>query len=272
MRHPLYFAIGLGALCATYVPASAQGQPPAPAHDVAALAKETQNPVGTLISVPLQFNFNTGGDLEDRTFLNLNIQPVMPFRASDQWNVIARVIVPVDSFPGPADSRYSGVGDIQAQLFITPSKPGRIIWGAGPMFSFPTATSSAFETGTWAAGPALVLVKSTGAFVLGSLVSQVWPLSDAGGEPETHLFTVQPFVNYNAGGGWALSFAPIMTANWNASDGNEWTVPLGLGVTKTTVFNHRPINVGVNYFYNVKRPEGTAGQQLRLVLSLLFPR
>ena len=108
--------------------------------------------------------------------------------------------------------------------------------------------------------------------MLGSLVSQVWPLSDAGGAPETNLFTVQPFVNYNAGGGWAVSFAPIMTANWNASDGNEWTVPLGLGVTKTTVFNHRPVNVGVNYFYNVERPDGAAGQQLRFVLSLLFPR
>ena len=272
MRHLVYLAVATTAVYAVPEPASAQGQPPAPTHDVTALAKETQNPVGTLISVPLQFNFNTGGDLEDRTFLNLNLQPVMPFRASAQWNAIARVIVPVDSFPGSADTRYSGVGDIQAQLFITPSKPGRIIWGAGPMFSFPTATSSAFESGTWAAGPAVVLVKSTGAFVLGSLVSQVWPLSDAGGAPETNLFTVHPFVNYNAGGGWAVSFAPIMTANWNASDGNEWTVPLGLGVTKTTVFNHRPVNVGVNYFYNVERPDGAAGQQLRFVLSLLFPR
>ena len=272
MRQLLYFVFGLSAVCIIQLRVRAQGQPPASTHDVAALAKETQNPVGTLISVPLQFNFNTGGDLEERTFLNFNLQPVMPFRASENWNVIARMIVPVDNFPGPGDTRYSGVGDIQAQLFITPSRPGRIVWGAGPMFSFPTATSSAFETGTWAAGPALVLVKSTGAFVLGGLVSQAWPLADAGGEPETNLFTLQPFVNYNAGGGWALSFAPIMTANWDASDGNQWTVPLGLGVSKTTVFNHRPINVGVTYSYNVKRPDGAAGQQLRLVLSLLFPR
>ena len=55
------------------------GQAQQPAHDVNALAKETQNPVGSLISVPFQFNFNTGGDLEDRTFFNLNFQPVIPF-------------------------------------------------------------------------------------------------------------------------------------------------------------------------------------------------
>ena len=29
-----------------------------------------------------------------------------------------------------------------------------------------------------------------------------------------------------------------------------------LGITKTTVFNGRPMNVGLQYFDNVKRPEG----------------
>jgi hypothetical protein len=37
-----------------------------------------------------------------------------------------------------------------------------------------------------------------------------------------------------------------MTANWDAEDGNEWTVPLGMGLTRTMVFNRRPMNLGVN--------------------------
>jgi hypothetical protein len=45
---------------------------------VTALAKQSQNPVGDLVSVPLQFNFNTAGDLEDAKLFNLNIQPVIP--------------------------------------------------------------------------------------------------------------------------------------------------------------------------------------------------
>ena len=53
-----------------------------PTHDVNALAKQTQNPVSNLTSVPFQFNFNAGGDLEERTFFNLNIQPVIPFKAA----------------------------------------------------------------------------------------------------------------------------------------------------------------------------------------------
>ena len=115
-------------------------------------------------------------------------------------------------------------------------------------------------------------MKTTGPFVLGGLVTQLWPLSDAGDAPETDLLTLQPFVNYNFGHGWALSFAPIITANWDASSGNEWTVPIGTGLTRTTVFNRRPINIGVTYYYNVERPDGSAAQQLRFVVTLLYPR
>ena len=70
-----------------------------PAHDVNALAKQTQNPVGDLVSVPLQFNFNTGGDLEERTLFNLNLQPVIPFSVTSSWKLILRTIVPINSFP-----------------------------------------------------------------------------------------------------------------------------------------------------------------------------
>jgi hypothetical protein len=222
--------------------------------------------------VPLQFNFNTGGDLNQRTFLNFNFQPVIPFRLTNDWNVIARTIVPIDSFPTGVDTRASGVGDIQLQLFLTAAKPKGIIWGVGPVVSLPTSTVTPAETGTWGLGPTAVVLRTTGPWVIGALLSQIWPMADTGGNPKTDLFTLQPFVNYNFDHGWALSFSPIITANWNASSGNEWTVPLGLGITKTTVFNRRPMNIGLQYYYNVTRPDGAAGQQLRFVIALLYPR
>jgi len=42
-------------------------------------------------------------------------------------------------------------------------------------------------------------------------------------------------------------------------------------VTRTTVFNRRPMNIGFQYYYNVERPDGSAGQQLRFVMALLYP-
>jgi hypothetical protein len=146
-----------------------------------------------------------------------------------------------------------------------------LIYGVGPVFSFPTATAVPLRSGTWAAGLGFVALTMKGPWVIGGLINQYWPLSDTGDEPKTSLLVLQPAVNYNFGGGWAMSFSPAITANWDASAGNQWTVPLGLGITKTTVFNGRPMNVGMQYFGNVERPAGSAGYQLRFSISLLYP-
>ena len=107
--------------------------------------------------------------------------------------------------------------------------------------------------------------------MIGALANQLWTFADAGGEPEVNQLLFQPFINYNFGVGWALSTAPIVTANWNAPSGQQWTVPLGLGISKTTAFNGRPMSLGVQYYYNVKRPDSAAATQLRFSVSLLYP-
>ena len=64
------------------------------------LAKQTQNPVASLISVPLQGNWDFGLGDRDAVGTLLNIQPVMPFGISKSTNVILRVIMPLTSQPG----------------------------------------------------------------------------------------------------------------------------------------------------------------------------
>ena len=248
-------------------PAAAQ----APEPSATDLAKQTQNPVASLTSLPFQFNFNGGGDLKDQTLFNTNFQPVIPFKINAQWNGIARTIVPINSVPTGPTTRASGIGDIQEQFFLSPAHPGKIIWGVGPMFSFPTATVAPMQTGTWALGPGAVLLTDRGPWVIGGLFQQFWPISDVNGDPKTDLFVMQPFVNYNFGEGWALALAPLITANWNAASGQQWTVPLGAGISKVTVLGTRPMNVSLQYYYNVKRPDGSAGFQLRFAVSLLYP-
>ena len=115
----------------TVIAAPVFAQQPEPLPDATELAKKTQNPVGDLIAVPFQFNFNTGGDLGDETLFNLNFQPVIPFKLTDNWSMIARTIVPLYSIPSANGISYSGVGDIQEQLFVTPAHPGKLIWGVG---------------------------------------------------------------------------------------------------------------------------------------------
>ena len=55
------------------------------------LAKKLANPVSSLISVPMQFNYDRGySSPEQGHKLVLNLQPVVPFRLNEEWNLISR--------------------------------------------------------------------------------------------------------------------------------------------------------------------------------------
>jgi len=59
------------------------------------LAKQTQNPLSDLISIPFQSNFDFNVGPNDRTRYILNIQPVIPFKLTDKLNLITRTILPI---------------------------------------------------------------------------------------------------------------------------------------------------------------------------------
>ncbi len=272
--HPLTaMSVSLLVLLCAGAAAQTEAEKTSPQHDdPTALSKATQNPVADLISVPFQLNFNTGGGLEDRTFFLLNFQPVIPIGLSSKWNLIARTIVPLLDAPGPEDTRLRGMGDIQEQIFFAPAKSGGLIWGVGPVLSLPTATADTVRTGSWAAGPSGVLLMMTGPWVIGGLANQLWTFADEGGDPRINQLTFQYFINYNFSEGWALTTAPLLTANWKAARGERWTVPVGIGISKTATFHRQPLSLAVQYYHNVVRPEDSAANQLRFVFSLLFPR
>ena len=59
---------------------------PAAATNSDALRKAAQNPIASLISVPVQNNNNFGVGPDGRVQDILNIQPVIPLRVSKHWN------------------------------------------------------------------------------------------------------------------------------------------------------------------------------------------
>ena len=78
------------------------------------LAKETQNPLADLISIPLQNNIDFNVGPNDRTRYILNIQPVIPFKLSENWNLITRTILPVIYQPNVLSNSggNTGLGDL----------------------------------------------------------------------------------------------------------------------------------------------------------------
>ena len=97
-------------------------------------------------------------------------------------------------------------------------------------------------------------------------------MTDANGPPRTNLFLWQYFVNYNFGKGWALSTAPSITANWDATRNKRWTVPVGGGISRTLVFNRQPMTLGFQYYYNPIRPDNANSTTLRFNVALIFPQ
>ena len=67
----------------------------ASADDAAELAKKLQNPIASLISVPIKLDWDTDIGTADADRSTYTIQPVIPFSLNEKVNVISRTIVKV---------------------------------------------------------------------------------------------------------------------------------------------------------------------------------
>jgi hypothetical protein len=239
-----------------------------------ALAQAAQNPVGDLISVPLQNNTNFGFGPYDRTQNVLNIQPVIPISLGSDWNLITRTIFPVITQPDffSENGSTTGLGDVNLTAFLSPSKPGKLIWGVGPAIILPTATDQSLGSGKWSAGPSVVALTIQGPWVAGLLISQVWSFAGQSDRADVNFFLAQYFVNYNMDHGWYLVSAPIITSNWEASSGNQWIVPFGAGAGKIFRIGKQPINMNMQAFYNAVKPDFGPDWQFRFQLQFMFPK
>lgn len=246
----------------------------AQAQDETELAKKTQNPVADLISVPLQSNFNFGAGSKDKMIYLLNVQPVIPFHLTENWNLITRVIMPFINQPSlfPGVGSATGLSDINPTVFFSPAKPSSLIWGVGPTFTVPTATDRLLGSGKWSMGPAGVALTMQGPWVFGALLNNQWSVGGWGDKP-VNAMLLQWFVNYNLPDGWYLTTSPIVTANWKADKaGDVWTVPLGGGFGKLFRVRKLPVNAQLAAYGNVHTPEFGSDWQLRFQIQFLFPK
>jgi len=248
-------------------------QPTDDAETTKALAQAAQNPIASMVSVPFQSNFNFGMGAEDKMGYTMNIQPVIPTKINDNWNLITRVITPLTYQPeltaGGKD--YFGLADINPQFYFA-TKTGKVIWGVGPQFTFPTATESAIGSEKYSAGPTAVALTIDGHWVYGVLANNQWSYAGDDGRHDVNVMVVQPFVNYNLKKGWYLTSSPIITANWAAANSDDtWTVPVGGGVGRILKIGKQPVNMQLAYFNNVQHPSGGADQQVRFQVQLMFP-
>ena len=175
----------------------------------------------------------------------------------------------------PDQDRVFGIGDIQFSAFFSPKKvTGGWVWGVGPIAQLDTATNNRLGQGAWGLGPTAVALHLGKTWVYGALINNVWSVSKDEGRGSVNQMLLQPFINYNFpdSPGRYLTFAPIITADWEADSGQRWVVPLGLGIGQIMRFGKQPVNLQASAYYNVEKPDNAASWQLRLQIQFLFPK
>jgi hypothetical protein len=153
-------------------------------------------------------------------------------------------------------SRTNGIGDVLFSAFFSPQTSHGWIWGAGPAIQAPTHSNDFLGDNDWGLGPTAVVLHlaARSPWVYGVLVNNVWSVSSSRVSHAYNNGIMQPFVNYNMGHGTYLVSSPIVTVNWTAAGGQQWTVPLGGGIGKVVHLGKLPVNMQLAGYGNVVRP------------------
>ena len=224
------------------------------------LAKKLNNPISDLVSVPLQFNWEFGNGPDEDTWHVQNFQPVVPFHITDRTNMIGRLIMPSITTPGETVA-----GDMVCSLFFSPATSEPFIWGAGPVMLLPRVGEK------WALGPTAVVLEQKGPWTYGFLFNHAWSFAGDQDAPDFNQTFFQPFLAHTNDKALTLTLQSETTANWEAPNGDEWSIPLNFIVSKVARFGPFPASYGVGPGVYLESPSGGPEWKIRGVVTLMLP-
>lgn len=255
----------------------------AQADAAAEMARKLQNPLANMRALMTDnvVGFNTG--IDKGTSFGFQLQPVYAIDMPEKgYTFIPRAVIPIMGLePGtdvppvgaptpPASSRAWGLGDSMLQFFFAPHTSAKWKWGLGPQLSLPTHTQSEFKGPDWGAGLAAVITRDISPEIsFAGLLGNHWSF-----DGKFNTATIQPMIYYNlpAVPGAYLAYNTVISADWEASSDNTWTVPLGLTIGRTFDMSQgNGLDTSLGVYKNVVRPTGAADWTLRLGIIWVFP-
>ena len=283
LRHCLIAAAILFSICAGSALAqtsSVQDGASSAQADAQALTevnKKLSNPIANFWSVTFQENtywLNMPTGHADRMLVNTNFQPVLPLSLTDDWNLITRPVIPLlNSTPYINQSgnihRVTGFGDLVVVSMLSPSAniSGNWLIGAGPTFTFPTATNSRLGQNKWQMGPAGVFGYLGKKFIVGVFPQQWWSVGGAGSNTTSQL-NLQYFGSYFLPDGWSVGTSPSILVNWYANKSeNMLTFPIGVSVSKVLKIGPLPVRFAIQPMYMPVHPDAF-GQKWNIQLTV----
>jgi hypothetical protein len=246
----------------------------APVDQASELAKKLANPVASLISVPLQYNYDENiGPHEQGSKSVLNVQPVVPFSLNQDWNLIVRTIVPlIDQNDVPVRGQgESGVGDIVQSFFFSPKElVGGWVLAVGPVGLYPSASDKALGGEKWGAGPTALALKQTGPWSVGVLTNHIESFAGDNDRAEISATFLQPFLSYITKTHTTFAINTESTYDWNSE---QWSVPVNLTVAQLLRAGPQILQLQLGARYWADSPHnGPEGWGLRAGVTFLFPK
>jgi hypothetical protein len=239
------------------------------------LAKKLSNPVASLISVPMQFNYDKSIGTANGSRSFVNVQPVIPFSIGTDWNLISRTILPItidQKDVAGLSGRQSGIGDVVQSFFFSPKAPtaGGLIWGAGPVLLLPTASDDLLGGKKWGLGPTGVALTQSGPLTYGVLANHIWSVAGDANRADINSTYLQPFVTYTTKTATTFGLNTESTYDWKSA---QWSVPINMSVFQMLKLGDQLVQVGGGVRYWADAPAGgPSGWGLRIAFTLLFPK
>ena len=265
------------------MPGWGQSQPILEADETksaADIAAELADPNTSLGTLNFNFDYTTyEGDLPnagDQSAVRMSFQPVLPYPVGEGVNFFLRPNIPVifkQDVPvaGGFDNPGFNLGDTGFDAALGKSFSSGLVLVGGVAGTLPTATDDELGNGQWALGPEIAgaVVKKWG--VLGLLVSHQWDVAGSD-NAETNVTGGQYFYVFNLKDGWQISSSPTFSYNHEASSGQRWTVPVGIGVNKTSIISGRPWKFALQFWSYVEAPDAFGPDwQIRFTVTPVVP-
>lgn len=256
------------------------------------IARELSNPITPLASFDTSIQYSTfqGSlpDADDQSFLNVAFTASVPIPLKNGKNIRMRASIPVNGnipvwqvpfghplwildfdYPdyrlrqspqitastGEFASVHSGLGDISMDFAYGGVSDSGFISMYGFATVLETATNISASREQWLVGPEFAFGKQADWGVIGTWLTQLTNVDEGPNGYNTNETHVDIFFAYGLGNGWQVFSSPKVVYDWEAISGNQWLVPVGAGISKTSRFGQMPVKIAFEIQKYVVSPD-----------------
>lgn len=222
---------------------------------------DDQSAIRNLVTMSWPIRMQSGRNL----FLEMSIpiygdQPYWkPVSYLDWAEYLIRQLPGIDDTVGGFGSGHDHMGDVGFDIGYGGVSENGVIGMLGIAIVFPTSEDQSARRGQWLLGPELTIGRVTSRGLFGVTAKHLADISGQGvqevGYLPTNETTLDLFFAYSLGNGWQIESNPTILYDWEAVSGNEWTVPIGGGASRTIMLGRVPMKLGFQLQYFVVSPD-----------------